>query len=198
MASAAGPSSKENIYATDTDPLIESEVDPQTVHGEVDSIQIYPEGGQRDEDALENSDTSSLVELSGFSGSCLCHPQKLCHKSIALLLMCLLGFGSYFCFDNPGALQNEIKDVMGISTFQFANLYAWYSWPNVVLPIIGGYLIDTIFGLRFGAAFFATALIIGKYDKDNQIMQKIKKGRLVVRYFLSCFLFHPADPGMVT
>jgi len=58
--------------------------------------------------------------------------------------MCLLGFGNYFCFDNPGALQSELKDAMNITTAQFANLYAWYSWPNVVLPIIGGFLMDRL------------------------------------------------------
>jgi hypothetical protein len=41
----------------------------------------------------------------GFAGSCFCHPKAFCHRLIALALMCLLGFGSYFCFDNPGALQ---------------------------------------------------------------------------------------------
>ena len=56
--------------------------------------------------------------------------------------MCLLGFGSYFCFDNPGALQSELKEAMNITTAQFANLYSWYSWPNVILPIIGGFLMD--------------------------------------------------------
>ena len=31
---------------------------------------------------------------------------------------------------------------MHVSTFQFENLYAYYSWPNVVLPIIGGELLQ--------------------------------------------------------
>ena len=44
-----------------------------------------------------------------------CHELKwinihdACFRIIALVMMCLLGFGSYFCFDNPGALQSEIK-----------------------------------------------------------------------------------------
>ena len=29
---------------------------------------------------------------------------------------------------------------MHVNTYQFMNLYAYYSWPNVVLPIIGGKL----------------------------------------------------------
>lgn len=51
---------------------------------------------------------------------------------------------------------------MGVTTYQFASLYSWYSWPNVVLPIFGGYLIDRVLGLRIGAAFFAFILILGK------------------------------------
>lgn len=101
-------------------------------------------------------------ELQGCAGSCFCHPKAFCHRLIALVLMCLLGFGSYFCFDNPGALQREIKDAMGISTYQFANLYAWYSWPNVVLPIIGGYLMDSVFGIRLGTLIFAIFIILGQ------------------------------------
>ena len=47
-----------------------------------------------------------LVDLGdGVAGSFCCHPQRFGHRITALVLMCLLGFGSYFCFDNPGALQ---------------------------------------------------------------------------------------------
>lgn len=28
-------------------------------------------------------------------------------------------------------------------------LYAWYSWPNVVLCFFGGFLIDRVFGIRY-------------------------------------------------
>ena len=78
------------------------------------------------------------------------------------MLMCTLGFGSYFCYDNPGALQDEIKTTMGVSTYQFENLYALYSWPNVVLPIIGGYLLDNVFGIRLGAVIFAAFICLGQ------------------------------------
>ena len=50
---------------------------------------------------------------------------------------------------------------MHVSTYQFANLYAWYSWPNVILPIVGGYLMDSVFGMRLGTIIFATFIILG-------------------------------------
>jgi hypothetical protein len=43
--------------------------------------------------------------LTGCGASFCCDPRSRFHRFIALVLMCLLGFGSYFCFDNPGALQ---------------------------------------------------------------------------------------------
>jgi len=77
-------------------------------------------------------------------------------------MMCLLGFGSYFCFDNPGALQTDIKVAMNLTTAQFANLYSWYSWPNVVLPVVGGFLMDRVLGIRLGTMVFAFIICIGQ------------------------------------
>ena len=54
-----------------------------------------------------------LDELTGCWAGPLCHPRAFVHRMIALTLMCVLGFGSYFCYDNPGALQNEIKESLG-------------------------------------------------------------------------------------
>jgi len=83
-------------------------------------------------------------------------------RGLALLLMSLVGFGCFFCFDNPGALQSEVKHDLRMTTSEFANLYAWYSWPNVVLPIIGGFLIDRVFGVRFGTVVFAAFILAGQ------------------------------------
>ena len=43
-----------------------------------------------------------------------------------------------------------MKAALNISTSEFAGLYSWYSWPNVFLPVIGGFLIDSVFGVRLG------------------------------------------------
>ena len=77
-------------------------------------------------------------------------------------------------------LQGQIKDAMGVSTYQFANLYSWYSWPNVVLPIVGGYLMDTVFGIRLGTIIFALFIIIGELAK----VVKVRSVKLSIGYFL--------------
>ncbi|ERE90983.1 major facilitator superfamily domain-containing protein 1 [Cricetulus griseus] len=92
----------------------------------------------------------------------LCDPSHLAHRLVVLFLMCLLGFGSYFCYDSPAALQTQVKQDMQVNTTKFMLLYAWYSWPNVVLCFLGGFLIDRIFGIRWGTVIFSCFVCIGQ------------------------------------
>ena len=36
---------------------------------------------------------------------CSMHPESYLFQGIGLLFICSIGFGSYFCYDGPGALQ---------------------------------------------------------------------------------------------
>ncbi|KOB77441.1 Major facilitator superfamily domain-containing protein 1 [Operophtera brumata] len=89
------------------------------------------------------------------------HPANRVHRFFALLLMCFLCFGSYFCYDTPGALADNFKDDSHLNTSQFALLYSIYSWPNVILCFIGGYLVDRYFGVRLGTVIYMTIVLIG-------------------------------------
>ncbi|CAG9099040.1 unnamed protein product [Plutella xylostella] len=90
-----------------------------------------------------------------------CHPANKVHRFIALMLMCFLCFGSYFCYDSPAALADNFKNDSHLNTSQFALLYSIYSWPNVILCFIGGYLIDRYFGVRLGTIIYMTFVFIG-------------------------------------
>ncbi|CAN7996985.1 unnamed protein product, partial [Ixodes pacificus] len=77
-------------------------------------------------------------------------------------LTLILISGSYYCSDNPGALQTQIESTMVIKTSEFSSLYSWYSWPNTVLCFLCGFLIDRVFGIRMGAIIFSTIIIVGQ------------------------------------
>lgn len=96
------------------------------------------------------------------SSVAICNPRKALHRYMVLFFMCFLSFGSYFCYDNPGALQDQIMSDMDVTTSAFSNLYAWYSWPNVVLCFFGGFLIDRVFGIRMGAIIFSLFILFGQ------------------------------------
>ncbi|EDL15513.1 major facilitator superfamily domain-containing protein 1 [Mus musculus] len=111
-------------------------------------------GGRREADSAVHGAPRAL--------SALCDPSRLAHRLVVLSLMCFLGFGSYFCYDNPAALQTQVKRDMQVNTTKFMLLYAWYSWPNVVLCFLGGFLIDRIFGIRWGTVIFSCFVCIGQ------------------------------------
>ncbi|XP_068174252.1 lysosomal dipeptide transporter MFSD1 isoform X2 [Antennarius striatus] len=92
----------------------------------------------------------------------MCDPRRLPHRLVILLFMCFLGFGSYFCYDNPAALQTEVIQDLDLNTARFMQLYAWYSWPNVVLCFFGGFLIDRVFGIRLGTVIFSLFVCAGQ------------------------------------
>ena len=74
----------------------------------------------------------------------------------------LLVSGSYFCYDNPAALQDTMMRDLSINEGQFMAFYSLYSWPNVILCMFGGYLIDKVFGTRLGAIVFGLIVTIGQ------------------------------------
>ena len=120
----------------------------------VGNIALLPIGDDQEDELSE--------QLTGCGASPLCNPTHKCHRFIALMLMCLLGFGSYFCYDNPAALQDNFKADLDLSTSQFVWLYSIYSWPNVVLCFIGGFLLDRVFGIRLGTIIYMFILLIGQ------------------------------------
>ncbi|XP_011495086.1 PREDICTED: major facilitator superfamily domain-containing protein 1-like isoform X2 [Ceratosolen solmsi marchali] len=89
-------------------------------------------------------------------------PKRAPFRFLGLALMCFMGFGSYFCYDNPGALQDNFKNDLNMSTKKFVLLYSIYSWPNVILCFIGGFLLDSLFGIRWGTIIYMSLTLFGQ------------------------------------
>ena len=128
-------------------------------------------GGRR---GTSTGSLSNEVQISsGYSGpdledveqpptGCGCHPRYPGFRYIVLIFICFLSFGSYFCYDNPSALQKQIMGVMDLTTTQYTMLYSLYSWPNVFMCFCGGFLLDQVFGLNWGTIFFSTLVGCGQ------------------------------------
>ena len=54
------------------------------------------------------------------------------------------------------------QQVMGIDVTRYSLLYSLYSWPNVVLSIFGGFLLDRVFGIRLGTVIFSGLVCAGQ------------------------------------
>lgn len=71
------------------------------------------------------------------------------------------------CYDNPAALNTYLTAKgngthgPGLSSTQFNGLYSAYSFPNMVLPFFGGYLVDKL-GCRVMVVVFSALLVLGQ------------------------------------
>lgn len=110
----------------------------------------------------ENENSDNQPERPTGCLNFFCHPLGSGHRFIALIFMCFLSFGSYFCYDNPAALQDYMKRDLNMTELQYTSLYSVYSWPNVVLNIVGGFLIDRVFGIRLGSNIYVGLALIGQ------------------------------------
>ncbi|MCL4118144.1 UNVERIFIED_CONTAM: hypothetical protein GTU68_061464 [Idotea baltica] len=126
------------------------------MEGELQNSENSSESGRGSENGPDESSDEEILD------PMCCDPRRNYYRFGGLFFMCFLGFGSYFCYDTPGSLQDQIKEDMGVNTLQFSSLYSLYSWPNVILCFVGGFLIDRIFGIRLGAIIFSTIVTLGQ------------------------------------
>ncbi|XP_029813788.1 major facilitator superfamily domain-containing protein 1-like isoform X2 [Manacus vitellinus] len=93
--------------------------------------------------------------------------ERVSYRFAVLLFNCLLTFGSYFCFDMPSVLQQQLQgnltcpngthhnstghngtlecvEGLGMTPAQYNLLYAIYAWTNAVVVILAGFLIDKL------------------------------------------------------
>lgn len=73
-------------------------------------------------------------------------------------------FGGSYSYDMPNALSTKIKEKIthdGSNEVRYNMLYSVYSYPNIVLPLLGGILIDRL-GLNVGMVVFCFLSLLGQ------------------------------------
>uniref|UniRef100_A0A3Q3BN16 Lysosomal dipeptide transporter MFSD1 n=1 Tax=Kryptolebias marmoratus TaxID=37003 RepID=A0A3Q3BN16_KRYMA len=110
----------------------------------------------------EDEDEDSFADRQAARGpgrlmAAICDPSRLLHRVVVLFFMCFLGFGER----HPGDTSGLTED-LNLNTETFMQLYAWYSWPNVVLCFFGGFLLDRVFGIRMGTIIFSLFVCVGQ------------------------------------
>lgn len=105
---------------------------------------------------------SSIQVAEAHVGGCL-HPHRRSFRLLILVGACVLTFGAYFSQDVPGAVgTKKMSEFYDVSTTGYSLLYSVYALPNMVLPLIGGMLIDRYLGPKFGGILFAGVVVLGQ------------------------------------
>ena len=111
--------------------------------------------------------------------------EKASARYKVLLATCLLTFGSYYCFDMPSVLEDQLThNVIGKTSFGgdhesvYYNLfYTVYAWTNMAMSLVAGILVDR-WGLKpcvflflcfclFGQALYALAPTLSSLEADT-------------------------------
>jgi MFS family permease len=79
---------------------------------------------------------------------------------LVLILISLAMFGNYYIYDSISPLADVLKAQLGYSDSEIGLLNAIYSFPNIIMVLIGGLIIDRI-GTRKSVMIFTAVIMVG-------------------------------------
>ena len=85
---------------------------------------------------------------------------SLLFRWIVLLFISLSMFGNYYIYDSISPLADVLKAQLGFSDSQIGLLNGIYSFPNIIMVLIGGIIIDRI-GTRKSVFIFTVLIMLG-------------------------------------
>jgi MFS family permease len=77
-----------------------------------------------------------------------------------LLFISMAMFGNYYVYDSISPLADLLKSQLGFSDSNLGLLNAIYSFPNIIMVLIGGIIIDRI-GAKRASLLFSSLCLIG-------------------------------------
>ena len=87
-------------------------------------------------------------------------PPSPLFRWIVLVVISLAMFGNYYVYDAISPIADLLRDQLGFSDSQIGTLNAIYSFPNIIMVLIGGIIIDRI-GVKKATLLFGALCFIG-------------------------------------
>jgi MFS family permease len=81
---------------------------------------------------------------------------------IVLIFISIAMFGNYYIYDSISPLADLLKSQLHFSDSNIGLLNGIYSFPNIILVLIGGMIIDRI-GTKKSALIFSVLVLIGAF-----------------------------------
>ena len=77
-----------------------------------------------------------------------------------LIAISVAMFGNYYAYDSIGPVADSLQKILGFSDTQIGTLNAIYSFPNIIMVLIGGIIVDR-YGARLSTFVFASVCTLG-------------------------------------
>lgn len=88
------------------------------------------------------------------------NPPPAALRWTVLILASLAMFGNYYAYDSIAPVAELLERQAGFSDTQIGTLNAIYSFPNIIMVLVGGILVDR-FGTRRSTVLFAGICLLG-------------------------------------
>ncbi|NOX38868.1 MAG: major facilitator superfamily domain-containing protein 1 [Calditrichaeota bacterium] len=82
------------------------------------------------------------------------------YRWLVLVVASMAMFGNYYVYDSISPLADVLKSQLGFSNTNIGMLNAIYSFPNIFMVLVGGFIIDRI-GTRKATLIFASLCFVG-------------------------------------
>ena len=84
------------------------------------------------------------------------------YRWLVLIFISLAMFGNYYIYDSISPLADVLKAQLGFSDSEIGLLNGIYSFPNIIMVLVGGIIIDRI-GTRKSVFIFTVLILLGAF-----------------------------------
>ena len=88
------------------------------------------------------------------------NPPPAAWRWAVLVAISVAMFGNYYTYDSIGPVADSLQRLLGYSDTQIGTLNAIYSFPNIIMVLIGGVIVDR-FGTKLSTLVFSIICLIG-------------------------------------
>ena len=88
------------------------------------------------------------------------NPPPAVWRWAVLVAISIAMFGNYYVYDSIGPVADSLQRHLGFTDTQIGTLNAIYSFPNIIMVLVGGVIVDR-FGTRLSTLAFALICLVG-------------------------------------
>jgi MFS family permease len=113
------------------------------------------------------------------SGDTLRNPPTAAWRWAVLITISAAMFGNYYTYDSIGPVADSLQRLLGFSDTQIGTLNAIYSFPNIIMVLVGGVIVDR-YGTRLSTLAFSIICLAGAViTAMSPLFPVMAAGRLV-------------------
>ena len=107
------------------------------------------------------------------------NPPPATWRWAVLVAISVAMFGNYYTYDSIGPVADSLQRLLGYTDTQIGTLNAIYSFPNIIMVLIGGIIVDR-FGTKLSTLIFSIICLVGAIlTAVSPVFPVMATGRLV-------------------